>query len=185
MAMRARISWATLAAILVAAVSGAVTLHLIDYPLGAAWDEFVKLRGVSTGRYRYYHPPLLLIASFAVLWYAVHEATPLKPFPDFSRYMLPLVPLFLILGTSFIYEFAARWDHRGHPRGHRLGPGRGAGAVDVRADQCTGCRSARRRAFDRRGKWRARHFRPLFRLTSRTAAFSVFASGRPRTWRTS
>jgi len=27
--------------------------------------------------------PLLLIASFALLWYVAHEATPLKPFPDF------------------------------------------------------------------------------------------------------
>jgi len=58
--MRARISWATLAAILLAAVSVAVTLHLIDYPLGAAWDEFVKLRGVSTGRYHYYHPLFMI-----------------------------------------------------------------------------------------------------------------------------
>jgi Dolichyl-phosphate-mannose-protein mannosyltransferase len=346
MAMRARITWATLAAVLLGVISVAVTLHLIDYPLGAAWDELVKLRGVSTGRYRYYHPlfmidlgqavalavqprdlfslaqlvriisalaggvmvfatfmlarlvlpalpslataaataatplfivharifkedifvatflllalamlirllqepaphraillglligcaagskyigalilpfavlaivlvptpgperralragtvsavsigtfllimlpairrlsrwqrgvdfelahsieghdvplpprvtwgvfhlreslwpglgtpllalgllglaapfvaarerrlPLTLIATFALLWYAVHEATPLKPFPDFSRYMLPLVPLLLILGTSFIYELAVRWDHRG------------------------------------------------------------------------
>jgi hypothetical protein len=45
--------------------------------------------------------PLTLIASFAVLLYAVHEATPLKPFSDFSLYMLPLVPLLLILGASF------------------------------------------------------------------------------------
>jgi len=57
--------------------------------------------------------PLLLIASFAVLWYAVHAATPLKPFPDFARYMLPLVPLLLILGASVIYELAVRWDRRG------------------------------------------------------------------------
>jgi hypothetical protein len=57
--------------------------------------------------------PLALIATFAVVWYAVHEAAPLKPFPDFSRYMLPLVPLLLILGASFIYELAARWGHRG------------------------------------------------------------------------
>ena len=57
--------------------------------------------------------PLILIATFAVVWYAVHEATPLKPFPDFPRYMLPLVPLLLILGASFIYELAARWDRRG------------------------------------------------------------------------
>jgi Dolichyl-phosphate-mannose-protein mannosyltransferase len=57
--------------------------------------------------------PLLLIAAFAVAWYAIHEATPLKPFPDFPRYMLPLVPLLMILGASFVYELAARWDHRG------------------------------------------------------------------------
>lgn len=57
--------------------------------------------------------PLLLIASFTLLWYAVHEATPLKPFPDFSRYMLPLVPLLIILGASFIYELSSRFDRRG------------------------------------------------------------------------
>jgi hypothetical protein len=71
MAMRARISWAMLAAILLAAVSVAVTLHLIDYPLGAAWDEFVKLRGVSTGRYRYYHP-LFMIDLAQVVALVVH-----------------------------------------------------------------------------------------------------------------
>ena len=57
--------------------------------------------------------PLLLIASFTLLWYVVHEATPLKPFPDFSRYMLPLVPLLIILGASFIYELLSRFDRRG------------------------------------------------------------------------
>ena len=57
--------------------------------------------------------PLLLIASFTLLWYAVHEATPLKPFPDFSRYMLPLVPLLIMLAASFIHELLSRWDRRG------------------------------------------------------------------------
>ena len=38
-----------------AAISAAVTLSLIDYPLGVAWDELVKLVGVSKGRYAYYH----------------------------------------------------------------------------------------------------------------------------------
>ncbi|MGH6825883.1 glycosyltransferase family 39 protein [Methyloceanibacter sp.] len=57
--------------------------------------------------------PLALIASFALLWYAVHEATPLKPFPDFSRYMLPLVSLLIILGASFIHELLTRFDRRG------------------------------------------------------------------------
>lgn len=57
--------------------------------------------------------PLALIAIFAVLWYVVHELTPLKPYPDFSRYMVPLAPLLAILAASFIYEVLARWDRRG------------------------------------------------------------------------
>jgi hypothetical protein len=112
-----------------AAISAAVTLSLIDYPLGVAWDELVKLVGVSKGRYAYYHfelvhsvegheVPLPLRVTWGLfhlreslwpdlgtprrrssrrgaadaaspdrglhrVWYAVHEATPLKPFPDF------------------------------------------------------------------------------------------------------
>ena len=57
--------------------------------------------------------PLALIAIFTVLWYAIHEASPLKPYPDFARYMLPLVPLFAILATSIIYELLSRFDHLG------------------------------------------------------------------------
>jgi 4-amino-4-deoxy-L-arabinose transferase-like glycosyltransferase len=57
--------------------------------------------------------PLVLIASFSVFWYAVHEASPLKPYPDFARYMLPLAPLLAILATSFIYELLARRDRLG------------------------------------------------------------------------
>ena len=52
--------------------------------------------------------PLTVIAAFAVLWYAVHEISPLKPFPGFARYMLPLAPLLIILGTCTIYEIARR-----------------------------------------------------------------------------
>jgi hypothetical protein len=57
--------------------------------------------------------PVALIAIFAVLWYAVHEATPLKPYPDFSRYMVPLVPVLAILTASLLYEILSRWDRRG------------------------------------------------------------------------
>jgi hypothetical protein len=52
--------------------------------------------------------PLLVIASFALLWYAVHEISPLKPYPGFARYMLPLAPLLVILGAAAIYELARR-----------------------------------------------------------------------------
>ena len=57
--------------------------------------------------------PLWLIASFSLLWYVVHEASPLKPYPDFAHYMLPLAPLLIILATSFIYEVLSRRDRLG------------------------------------------------------------------------
>ena len=57
--MRARMSWAAMAALFLAATSVAVTVSLIDYPLGLAWDELVKLRGVGTGR-AYYHPLFMI-----------------------------------------------------------------------------------------------------------------------------
>jgi hypothetical protein len=44
---------------------------------------------------------LALIAGFTLLWYAVQELAPLKPYPDVTRYMLPLAPLLSILATSF------------------------------------------------------------------------------------
>jgi hypothetical protein len=52
--------------------------------------------------------PLLILAAFAVLWYGLHELSPLKPFPGYPRYMLPLAPLLIILGAAFIYELARR-----------------------------------------------------------------------------
>ena len=53
--------------------------------------------------------PLAAIAGFALLWYLAHEVTPLKPYPDFARYMVPLVPLLMILGAAFINEWAERY----------------------------------------------------------------------------
>jgi hypothetical protein len=43
-----------------------------------------------------------------LLWYAVHEISPLKPFPDFERYMVPLAPLLLVLGASLLESVARR-----------------------------------------------------------------------------
>ncbi|HVQ10796.1 MAG TPA: hypothetical protein VMS19_02705 [Methyloceanibacter sp.] len=56
--------------------------------------------------------PLALIAGFALLWYALHELAPLKPYPDVTRYMLPLAPLLAILATSFFYGLFKRRDSR-------------------------------------------------------------------------
>jgi hypothetical protein len=52
--------------------------------------------------------PLIVIAAFALLWYAVHELSPLKPYPGYARYALPLAPLLIIRGTSFVYELTRR-----------------------------------------------------------------------------
>ena len=56
--------------------------------------------------------PLALIAGFALLWYALHELAPLKPYPDVTRYMLPLAPLLAILATSFFYGLFKRRNFR-------------------------------------------------------------------------
>lgn len=52
--------------------------------------------------------PLAVIIGFAVLWYFAHEISPLKPYPDFARYMVPLAPMLLILGAAFIHEWIER-----------------------------------------------------------------------------
>jgi hypothetical protein len=51
---------------------------------------------------------LLVIAAFAALWLVAHEISPFKPFPNFQRYMVPLVPLLVILGAAFVYELGQR-----------------------------------------------------------------------------
>jgi hypothetical protein len=52
--------------------------------------------------------PLMVISLFALVWYAAHEISPLKPYPGFARYMVPVAPLLVILGGAFIYELARR-----------------------------------------------------------------------------
>jgi hypothetical protein len=52
--------------------------------------------------------PLLVIAAFAALWIAAHELSPLKPYPNFHRYMVPAAPLLVILGAALVYELARR-----------------------------------------------------------------------------
>jgi hypothetical protein len=51
---------------------------------------------------------LAVIAGFAVLWYFAHEISPLKPYPDYARYMVPLAPLLVVLGAAFVNELAER-----------------------------------------------------------------------------
>lgn len=49
-----------------------------------------------------------MIAAFAALWIAAHEFSPLKPYPNFHRYMVPAAPLLVILGMALIYQLAER-----------------------------------------------------------------------------
>lgn len=58
-----------------------------------------------TGR-RY---PLLVILCFILTWYAVHEFSPMKPY-GIERYMVPLIPLLLVLGAAFLELIAGRVD---------------------------------------------------------------------------
>lgn len=51
---------------------------------------------------------LAIIVGFALLWYAIHEISPLKPFPGFVRYAVPLAPVLTILGVAFVRELAER-----------------------------------------------------------------------------
>jgi hypothetical protein len=52
--------------------------------------------------------PLAIILGAALLWYFAHEISPLKPFPNVERYMVPIVPLLVVLGASVI-EMIASW----------------------------------------------------------------------------
>ena len=78
--------------------------------------------------------------------------------------MLPLVPLLVILGTSFVYELSSRVDARGAIAAIAVLARCHSCAVDVVADQLCRCRSALDRFVDRRGEWRARGVRSLCRL---------------------
>jgi hypothetical protein len=59
---------------------------------------------------------LQVMIAWVLLFYLAHEASPTKPFPDFMRYVLPIVPLLLIFaygGLSLLGErlagTALRW----------------------------------------------------------------------------
>ena len=60
-----------------------------------------------------------LLAAYALLFYFVPEISPLKPAPDFARYVLPIVPALIYLGWRSVDE-----------AGRSIGPlGRGLVAV--------------------------------------------------------
>ena len=70
--------------------------------------------------------PLLLIASFALLWYAVHETAPLKPFPIFPAICCRSCRFWSSSGrpssTSCRRASMLAWGHRGDCRCCSPGP---------------------------------------------------------------
>jgi len=56
--------------------------------------------------------PLAIIAAATLLWYFVHEISPLKPIPNAQRYMVPAAPLLIILGASFVETLLSRFSER-------------------------------------------------------------------------
>lgn len=45
--------------------------------------------------------PLVIIVTVTLVWYAVHEISPMKPY-GIERYMVPLAPLLLVLGAGLL-----------------------------------------------------------------------------------
>jgi 4-amino-4-deoxy-L-arabinose transferase-like glycosyltransferase len=45
---------------------------------------------------------LRFLVIYVLLFYLIHESTPMKPFPGYIRYMMPIVPAMLILAGHFI-----------------------------------------------------------------------------------
>lgn len=50
---------------------------------------------------------LFVILCFVLIWYGLHELSPMKPY-GIERYMVPAVPLLLILGAAFLEMIAGR-----------------------------------------------------------------------------
>lgn len=53
------------------------------------------------------------MVAFVVVFYLVHEVSPLKPWPDYSRYVLPAVPMLLCLAGMAAWTLWTRWTAPG------------------------------------------------------------------------
>lgn len=108
-----------------------MTGHATAMPLSEHWFGFHLLHSLEPGLTW----PLLILVLFAVAYslarwrtipwqqrfatfcalggYAFFEASPLKPFPGFMRYMLPLVPLLACLVVASVHEISGRLQGAG------------------------------------------------------------------------
>lgn len=86
------------------ALSQGFTFHLRNSVIPGTSLPLTVLAMVSmlvlAARWRTLHPMERLLLAFTAAFYLVPEISPRKPFPDYSRYVLPMIP--------FVIYFAAR-----------------------------------------------------------------------------
>jgi hypothetical protein len=103
-----------------------VPIRWTDYWLGfhlfrslvpglGALATILGLGGLAWGvvRWRSTSPQDRWLVAYLLVFYFVPEISPLKPWPDFSRYMLPVVPPLLYFGWQGIERAAMRSRSRG------------------------------------------------------------------------
>ena len=91
---------------IVPGVTFSVTLAALA---GVAWTALRCIQGdVALREIREDRIALLLLATL----YLAIEVSPTKPFPDFMRYALPLVPLLIAFAARGVEAFCARWLRR-------------------------------------------------------------------------
>jgi hypothetical protein len=95
----------TISVIAVAIAAVLAWLSAVDFPLVLGVLGLAAPFLAPLGR----RQPLAVMAEFSVGWYFAHEISPLKPYPDFARYMVPLAPILLILGAASINESLERY----------------------------------------------------------------------------
>jgi len=52
--------------------------------------------------------PCATVVAFVLVWYAAHEITPMRPYPGFHRYMMPIGPLIVLNAASLVYYLMRR-----------------------------------------------------------------------------
>jgi hypothetical protein len=52
--------------------------------------------------------PSATVVAFVLVWYAAHEITPMRPYPGFHRYMLPIGPLIVLNAATLVYYLMCR-----------------------------------------------------------------------------
>ena len=91
------VSWATIAALSIAALSVIATLQTIDFPLGTIGDEWAKIDAVRSGHNFYYHPLLMIEVAQAANF--AFEAPDLQSLVELGRACAAIAGGVLVFAT--------------------------------------------------------------------------------------